>query len=71
MIVEPDEISDASFAYFKTLSYDEMYILIKKTAKKSCPSDPMPTPLILQLLDVLLPVITAMINLSLKNWSLC
>ena len=66
MTVELDEVppAEASFSEFESLSDDEVYMLIKKAAKKSCLLDPMPTYLILQLLDVLLPVITTMINLS-------
>lgn len=56
--------ADASFSEFKTLTDDDVLKLIKKAATKSCPLDPMPTPVILQLLDARLPVITTMINLS-------
>ena len=39
-------------------------MLISKAAGKSCQLDPIPTPIVLKLLDVLLPVITKLINLS-------
>ena len=39
-------------------------MLISKAASKSCQLDPIPTPIVLKLLDVLLPVITKLINLS-------
>ena len=39
-------------------------MLISKAAGKSCQLDPIPTPIFLKLLDVLLPVITKLINLS-------
>ena len=41
---------------------------ITKSAKKSCKLDPLPTPLLVNCLDELLPVITAMVNLSLKGY---
>ena len=34
---------------------------------KPCPFDPAPTPVVLQVLDVLLPVITCMINVSFES----
>ena len=40
---------------------------LKKAAKKSCPLDPMPTSAVLEVLDVLSPVITNMINLSFES----
>ena len=39
-------------------------MLISKAAGKSCQLDPIPTPIVLKLLDFLLPVITKLINLS-------
>ena len=41
--------------------------LIKSSAKKSCKLDPMPTPLAVNCIDSLLPVITKIINLSLST----
>ena len=38
--------------------------MISKAAGKSCQLDPIPTPIVLKLLDVLLPVITKLINPS-------
>ena len=40
-----------------------------KSSKKSCSLDPMPTPLVVECLDVLLPVVSRMINLSLQTGS--
>ena len=42
---------------FKELSEQDIENLIMKLSKKSCPLDPMPTKLLMQCLDVLLPVI--------------
>ena len=39
-------------------------MLISKSAGKSCQLDPIPTTIVFKLLDVLLPVITKLINLS-------
>ena len=44
-----------------------MRILISRAAGKSCQLDPIPTPIVLKLLDVLLPVITKLINLSFET----
>ena len=41
--------------------------LIESSAKKSCKLDPMPTPLVVNCIDSLLPVITNIINLSLST----
>ena len=40
---------------------------IGRSSKKTCSLDPMPTSLVVESLDVLLPVITRMLNLSLQN----
>ena len=47
------------------LTETEIRALIESVAKKSCPLDPIPTRLLVSCLDVLLPVITKMVNLSL------
>ena len=52
------------FTGFRTLSQEQVRMLISKAAGKSCQLDPIPTPIVLKLLDVLLPVITKLINLS-------
>ena len=61
---DSDTCAGVTFANFKTLSQEQVSELIKKAAKKSCPPDPMPTSVVLEVLDVLLAVITNMINLS-------
>ena len=61
---------------FKSLTEDEVDQIISNSSKKSCSLDPIPTHLLVDCLDVLLPVITRMINLTLqsgcfhKNWKL-
>ena len=64
---DSDTHADVTLANFKTLSQEQVSELIKKAAKKSCLLDPMPTLVVLDVLDVLLPVITNMINLSLES----
>ena len=44
-----------------------MFDLITASSKKSCPIDPIPTKLLTECVDVLLPPITKMINLSLDS----
>ena len=51
---------------FAPLSEDDVQKLISNTGKKYCALDPMTTPLMLECLDTLLPVITSQINLSLE-----
>ena len=65
--VDSDKCADVTFANFKMLSQEQVSELIKKPAKKPCSLDPVPTSVVLEVLDVLLPVITNMINLSFKS----
>ena len=44
-----------------------MYDLVRASSEKSCGLDPIPTKLLLDCLDVLLPIITKMINYSREN----
>ena len=55
------------FHDFRTLTDKEVSSLIIKATKKTCSLDPMPTTLVVECLDVLLPVLTKMINLSLRS----
>jgi len=55
------------FSKFTALSELEVRKLIESSAKKSCLLDPMPTSLVYNCIDVLLPVITKMINLSMVD----
>ena len=52
---------------FRNLSEQDIYDLIQKSAKKSCVLDPLPTTLVCDSLDVLLPVITKLVNTSLST----
>ena len=46
-----------------SLSQDQVRMLISKAAGKSFQLYPIPTPIVLKLLNVLLPVITKLVNL--------
>ena len=63
---EPPYLNSAQPASFTILSQEDVKNLIGKSSKKTCSLDPMPTPLVVECLDPLLPVITRMINLSLQ-----
>ena len=51
---------------FQSLDEGQVSELIQKCSKKSCLSDPAPTSLVVSCLDELLPVITCLINRSMK-----
>ena len=53
---------DVSFTEFKVLSVGEVRDLVTRATKKYSCLDPMPTSLVVQCLDELLPVITSMVN---------
>ena len=52
------------FSSFAALTEEDVKCVIGKSSKKSCNLDSMPTPLVVECLDVLLPVVSRMINLS-------
>ena len=62
--VDRDPCECAEFPNFKTLTQYQVSLIIGKVAMKSCPLGPAPTSVVLQVLDVLLRVITCMINKS-------
>ena len=49
------------------MSESEVFDLITASSKKSCPLDPIPTKLFTECVDVVLPPITKIINLSLDS----
>ena len=69
--VDDDGLKDGNcpvlFAKFNTLSLEDVRDLIRRAAKKSCPLDPMPTTLVTQCLDELIPVLADMINTSVQS----
>ena len=58
--------SSVIFSKFDVLSEDDVRNFIMKSASKHCQLDPAPTWLVKKCIEVLLPVITNMINLSLS-----
>ena len=52
---------------FTLTTISEIRKIIRKSASKSCSSDPVPTWLLKEHLDVLLPVITDIVNMSLES----
>ena len=56
-----------SFSSFQAITEEEVHSIIMNLAKKSSALDPIPTPLVVKCIDVLLPVITKMINISLDS----
>ena len=63
-INNPPELSE-----FSSTSENELSSLLKSMSKKSCSLDPIPATVMKACYDTLLPVITDIINLSLKNAS--
>ena len=60
-VIDPQKTVSA----FQPLTKDAVNELIHKSSKKSCSLDPIPTSLLVSCLDVLLPVITRLVNSSL------
>ena len=61
------ELHSLSFGSFKAITEGETYSIIMNLAKKSCALDPTPTPLLIKCIDVFLPVLTKMANISLES----
>ena len=61
------QVSPPPLIKFTSLTEEKVRELIKSSAKKTCNLEPMPTSLVIDCIDVLLPIITKMINLSLKS----
>lgn len=64
---EPQITPNIQLNSFKTLAENDVNQIISNSSKKSCSLDPMPTHLVVHCLNVLFPVITRMINLSLQS----
>ena len=65
--VYPNPRECAEFPNLKTLTQNQVSLIIGKAAMKSCPLDPAPASVVLHVLDVLLPVITCMINMLFES----
>ena len=55
-------VTDSTFSEFNLLSESEVHGLIISPSKKSCPLDPIPTKLVIECLEMLLPPITSQNN---------
>ena len=60
-------VAGTLFTTFDPVTPDYVRKLIVNSPNKSCASDPVPTSILKDCVDVLLPVVTTMINLSLKD----
>ena len=60
--IDSDVGDGSTLSAFHPLAESDVCTLIQKSAKKTCPLDPMPTSLVVGCLDVLLPVITHIVN---------
>ena len=70
LVALPDDHALASsppFCKFSPLTEEKVRKLINSSTKKNCTLDTMPTPLVVDCIDVLLRIITKMINLSLES----
>ena len=65
--MEQEAYLTSCFSEFVTLEEAEVYRLISSSNLKSCALDPLPACLVSGCIDVLLPSITKMINLSLTS----
>ena len=66
----PDDhapVSPPPFRKFSPLTEEKVRKLMNSSTKKSCTLDPMPTSLVMDYIDLLLPIITKIINLSLES----
>ena len=64
---ETSTSSITPFDKFKEMNEEDVKHLITKSGEKSCALDPMPTSLVIECLNVLCPIITRLINLSLDS----
>ena len=66
-LYQPRGGCSSTFSEFRPLADKEVRDLIMKSKTTSCDSDPIPTSLVKQHIDVLLPVVTRIINTSLMH----
>ena len=63
----PEERKPPSFSSFQVVSEIEFHKFIKDSPSKTCSLDPWPTFLVKRCIDILLPSITKLVNLSLQD----
>ena len=64
---QTDSFSGITLSTFEPVTEVMVKHVIMKSAPKTCSLDPIPTPLLLEILDSLLPPLTALINSSLSS----
>ena len=64
---QADSFSGFTLSTFEPVTEAMVKLVITKSAPKTCSLDPIPTPLLLEILDCLLPSLTALINSSLSS----
>ena len=64
---QADSFSGITLSAFEPVTEAMVKLVITKSAPKTCSLDPIPTPLLLEILDCLLPSLTALINSSLSS----
>ena len=64
---QTDSFSGITLSTFEPVTEVMVKHVIMKSAPKTCSLDPIPTPLLLEILDCLLPSLTALINSSLSS----
>ena len=64
---DSDKLTETKLESFTSLNTEEVRKLIEGFTKKTCMLDPVPTSIMTSCIDVLLPVITKIVNLSLES----
>ena len=67
VLVDREAGPDKQLSAFKPLSESDVCKLIQTSTKKTCSLDPVPTSLVVSCLDLLLPIITCIVNSSLAH----
>ena len=65
-VLHPDK-EPPTFCSFQAVTETEVLKFIKESPSKTCSLDPCPTHIVKQCIDILLPSLTKLVNLSLKN----
>ena len=65
-VLHPDN-EPPTFCSFQAVTETEVLKFIKESPSKTCSLDPCPTHIVKQCIDILLPSLTKLVNLSLKN----
>ena len=65
-VLHPDK-EPPTFSSFQVVTDTEVLKFIKESPSKTCSLDPCPTHIVKQCIDILLPSLTKLVNLSLKN----